>query len=215
VKVNMKYLKKYKQHKESVVVDLTFQNVEELLESLSLWHDALLNSISAEEVDIYDTFKLPNDDFADKLDLDTLSDNVEFINSLSSIALKKSELKNSEDFQTFLNKPCKFMFIFDINTNELENPIYLLFQVWNETIKKWEDVKLYKINDDVKKFYDKLTSKVIEIIDGDENYIYETSNGNEWILQNADAETDVYKKIFRREELQDLLSDRNVKVNIL
>jgi len=215
VKVNMKYLKKYKQHKESVVVDLKFQNVEELLESLSLWHDALLNSISAEEVDIYDTFKLPNDDFADKLDLDTLSDNVEFINSLSSIALKKSELKNSEDFQTFLNKPCKFMFIFDINTNELENPIYLLFQVWNETIKKWEDVKLYKINDDVKKFYDKLTSKVIEIIDGDENYIYETSNGNEWILQNADAETDVYKKTFRREELQDLLSDRNVKVNIL
>jgi len=211
----MKYLKKYKQHQESLVVDLKFQNVEELLESLSLWHDALLNSISAEEVDIYDTFKLPNDDFADKLDLDTLSDNVEFINSLSSIALKKSELKNSEDFQTFLNKPCKFMFIFDIVSNELENPVYLLFQVWNETIKKWEDVKLYKINDDVKKFYDKLTSKVIEIIDGDENYIYETSNGNEWILQNADKETDVYQKTFRREELQDLLSDRNVKVNIL
>jgi hypothetical protein len=211
----MKYLKKYKQHKESVVVDLKFQNVEELLESLSLWHDALLNSISAEEVDIYDTFKLPNDDFADKLDLDTLSDNVEFINSLSSIALKKSELKNSEDFQTFLNKPCKFMFIFDINTNELENPIYLLFQVWNETIKKWEDVKLYKINDDVKKFYDKLTSKVIEIIDGDENYIYETSNGNEWVLQNSEKENDIYKKTFRKEELQELLSDRNVKVNIL
>ena len=211
----MKYLKGYKKFKESVVVDMTFQNVEELLESLSLWHDALLNSISAEEVDIYDTFKLPTDAFADKLDLDTLSDNVEFINSLSSIALKKSELKNSDDFQTFLNKPCKFMFIFDINTNELENPIYLLFQVWNETIKKWEDVKLYKINDDVKKFYDKLTSKVIEIIDGDENYIYETSNGNEWILQNSEKENDIYKKTFRKEELQDLLSDRNVKVNIL
>ena len=100
----MKYLKKYKQHKESVVVDLKFQNVEELLESLSLWHDALLNSISAEEVDIYDTFKLPNDDFADKLDLDTLSDNVEFINSLSSIALKKSELKNSEDLELVFSK---------------------------------------------------------------------------------------------------------------
>ena len=211
----MKYLKKYKQHKESIVVDLEFQNVEELLESLSLWHDALLNSISAEEVDIYDTFKLPSDLFSDKLDLDTLTDNVEFINSLSSIALKKSELKNSEDFQTFLNKPCKFMFVFDINSNELENPIYLLFQVWNEAIKKWEDVKLYKINDDVKKFYDKLTSKVIEIIDGDENYIYETSNGNEWILQNSEKENDIYLKTFRREELQDLLSDRNVKVNIL
>ena len=85
----MRYIKSYKIYKESIVVDLTFQNVEELLESLSLWHDALLNSISAEEVDIYDTFKLPNDSFSDKLDLDTLSDNVEFINSLSSIALKK------------------------------------------------------------------------------------------------------------------------------
>lgn len=211
----MKYLKKYNKFKESIVVDMTFQNVEELLESLSLWHDALLNSISAEELDIYDTFKLPTDAFADKLDLDTLSNNVEFINSLSSIALKKSELKNSEDFQTFLNKPCKFMFIFDINTNELENPIYLLFQVWNETIKKWEDAKCYKIHDDVKKFYDKLTSKVIEIIDGDENYIYETSNGNEWILQNSEKENDIYKKTFRKEELQELLSDRNVKVNIL
>lgn len=211
----MRYLKGYKKFKESVVVDLTFQNVEELLESLNLWHDALLNAISAEEVDIYDTFKLPKE-MSDKVeDLDTLSDNVEFINSLSSIALKKSELKNSEDFQTFLNKPCKFMFIFDINSNELENPVYLLFQVWNEATNTWEGVKLYKVNDDVKKFYDKLTSRTIEILDGDENYIYQTSNGNEWVLQNVDKQNDVYQKTFRREELQELLKDRNVQVNIL
>lgn len=211
----MKYIKKYKKFKESLVVDLTFQNVEELLESLNLWHDALLNAISAEEVDIYDTFKLPKE-MSDKVeDLDTLSDNVEFINSLSSIALKKSELKNSEDFQTFLNKPCKFMFVFDINSNELENPVYLLFQVWNETTNSWEGVKLYKVNDDVKKFYDKLTSRTIEILDGDENYIYQTSNGNEWVLQNVDKQNDVYQKTFRKEELQELLKDRNVKVNIL
>jgi hypothetical protein len=210
----MRYLKRYKKFKESVVVDLTFQNVEELLESLNLWHDALLNAISAEEVDIYDTFKLPKE--MDNLtDLDELSDNVEFINSLSSIALKKSELKNSEDFQTFLNKPCKFMFVFDINSNELENPVYLLFQVWNETTSNWEDVKLYKVNDDVKKFYDKLTSRTIEIMDGDENYIYQTSNGNEWVLQNIDKQNDIYQKTFRREELQELLKDRNVQVNIL
>ena len=211
----MRYLKGYKKFKESVVVDLTFQNVEELLESLNLWHDALLNAISAEEVDIYDTFKLPKE-MSDKVeDLDTLSDNVEFINSLSSIALKKSELKNSEDFQTFLNKPCKFMFIFDINSNELENPVYLLFQVWNESTNTWEGLKLYKVNDDVKKFYDKLTSRTIEILDGDENYIYQTSNGNEWVLQNVDKQNDVYQKTFRREELQELLKDRNVQVNIL
>lgn len=211
----MKYIKKYKKFKESLVVDLTFQNVEELLESLNLWHDALLNAISAEEVDIYNTFKLPQE-MSDKLvDLDTLSDNVEFINSLSSLSLKKSEVNDTESFQTFLNKPCKFMFVFDINSNELENPIYLLFQVWNETTDSWEGVKLYKVKDDVKKFYDKLTSRTIEILDGDENYIYRSDNANEWILQDTKKENDVYKKTFRRDELKDFLKERNVKVNII
>lgn len=211
----MRYLKKYKQYKESIVIDLQFQRVEDLLESLNIWHDALLTAIDAEEVDIFDTFKLPNDIFKDKLDLEYLGNNIEFINSLSSIALKKSELKNSEDFQTFLNKPCKFMFIFDINSNELENPVYLLFQTWNESLSKWEDVKLYKVNEDAQKFYDKLTSRTIEITDGDENYIYATSNGNEWVLQNSDKENDIYQKTFRKEELQDLLKERNVKINVI
>jgi hypothetical protein len=97
----------------------------------------------------------------------------------------------------------------------LENPVYLLFQVWNESIKKWDDVKLYKINDDVKKFYDKLTSRTIEIVDGDQNYIYQTSNGNEWVLQNVDKENDIYKKTFRKEELQEMLASKNVTVNII
>ena len=211
----MRYLKKYKQYKESIVIDLQFQRVEDLLESLNIWHDALLTAIDAEEVDIFDTFKLPTDVFSDKLDLEFLSDNIEFINSLSSIALKKSELKNSDDFQTFLNKPCKFMFIFDINSNELENPVYLLFQTWNESLSKWEDVKSYKVRDNAQKFYDKLTSRTIEITDGDENYIYTTSNGNEWVLQNSDKENDVYQKTFRKEELQDLLKERNVKINVI
>jgi hypothetical protein len=107
------------------------------------------------------------------------------------------------------------MFLYDINSNELENPVYLMFQVWNESIKKWDDVKLYKINDDVKKFYDKLTSRTIEIVDGDQNYIYQTSNGNEWVLQNVDKENDIYKKTFRKEELQEMLASKSVTVNII
>jgi hypothetical protein len=87
------------------------------------------------------TFKLPKEDFKDKLDLDFLEDNVEFINSLSSIALKKSTVSNSDDYETFLNKPCRFMFIFNIESNELENPAYLIFQVWHESLNKWDDVK--------------------------------------------------------------------------
>jgi hypothetical protein len=211
----MKYLKRYNSYKESIVVDLMFQNMVELLESLTIWHDALLSAISAEEVDIFNTFQLPVEEYKDKLDLDFLEDHVEFINSLSSIALKKSVLQHSDDYSTFINKPCKFMFIYGINKNELENPEYLLFQSWQETLEKWDDVRLFKVNDDVKKFYDKLSSRTIELIDGDENFIYVTANGNEWVLQNIEKENDIYKRVFRKEELQDFLSERNIKVNIL
>ena len=211
----MKYLKKYINFKESVLVDLNIQSVADILESLTIWTDSLLEAIGAEEVDIYDTFKLPIEDYKDKLDLDYLEDNVEFINSLSSIALKKSEVKLSDDYATFLNKPCRFMFIYDINSNELENASYLIFQSWNDTLNKWEDVKLYKIHGNIQKFYDKLISRTIELIDGGENYIYSVSNGNEWVLQNSEKENDIYKKVFRKEELEDLLSKQNIKVNIL
>jgi hypothetical protein len=210
----MRKIKTYKQFKESLVIDLNFQNVEDLLESLTIWHDALLNAIRAEEQDIFSTLKL-SDDFIDKLQFDDLQDSVEFINTLSSIALKKSTVQNSDDYQTFLNKPCKFMFLFDINSNELENPNYLLFQVWNDTLDKWNDVKLYKINEDIRRFYDKLTSRTIEIVDGDQNYIYSSYNANEWTLQDTNKENDIYKKTFRKEEMQDFLKDRNVKVNII
>jgi len=211
----MKYLKKYKTYKESISFDLQYQAFDDLMESLNIWHDALLSSIDAEEVDIFEVLSLPKEDYSDNLDIDYLEDNIEFINSLSSLGLKKSETKNSEDFQTFLNKPCKYMFIYDVNSNELQNPEYLLFQVWNETLERWDDSKLYKVNDDVKRFYDKLTSRTIEIIDGDENYIYETSNGNEWVLQNTESENDIYKRTFRREEIQELLNNGSVKVNVI
>lgn len=210
----MRFIKKYKQFKESLVIDLSLQQVEDLMESLTIWHDALLNAISAKEMDLVSTLKIPTE--IKDLEFDTLSDNVEFINSLSSLALKKTQVLNSEDYQTFLNKPCKFMFIYDINSNEIENnPEFLLFQVWNDSIKKWEDLKLYKVNDNAKKFYDKLTSRTIEVVDGDQNYIYQTSNGNEWTLQNLDKENDTFKKVFRREELQQMLRDKNVSINII
>lgn len=211
----MKFLKNYTRFKESVAIDLELHDVKDLLESLSVWHDALLDSISAKEMNIFDTFHLPVEDFSNKLDLDILSDNVEFINSLSSIGLKKSELQKSESFSTFLNKPCKFMFIYDKNANELENPLYLLFQSWIESLNKWEDVKLFKVNDDAQRFYDKLASRVIELVDGDENYIYNTSNGNEWVIQNVEKANDTYKKVFRKEELEEFLKDKKIKINVI
>ena len=72
-------------------------------------------------------FFYPFDEFKSSLDMKSLSNNVSFINSLSSLSLKKSQIQNSDDFESFINKPCKFMFIYDSNSNELENPEYILF----------------------------------------------------------------------------------------
>ena len=210
----MKKIKTYKKFKESLVIDLMVMSVD-IFESMNIWHDVLLSAISAEEKDIFDTLKLPKDFYQKRLTLDFLSSNIEFINSLSSLGLKKSSVQNTDEYQTFVNKPCKWMFIYDISSNELENPIYITFQVWNETNKEWEDVKLFKINGNVKNFYDKLSSKTIEVTDGDENYIYITSDGNTWELQNLDRENDVYKRFFTKDELQSLLNDRKVTVSII
>lgn len=210
----MKFLKNYKDYKESLLIDLSLYMVD-IDESLSIDSDILLSSISATEIDIFETFNLPEDDYINKLDLEYLSDNIEFINSLSSIGLKSSSIQNSSDYESFINKPCRFMFIYNVESNELENPNYLLIQSWNESLKKWDDSKLYKVNDDIKKFYDKLSSKVIEVDDNGEKYIYNTSNGNEWILQNVEKENDIFKKYLRKEDFENLINDRGVKIKVI
>jgi len=211
----MKFLKGYNQYLESLQIDLS-TDIIDLMESLIIWHDLLLSSIGAEEVDLTKTLSLEN---FDNLDLDYLSENIEFLNSLASLGLKKSPVQNTEDFETFLNKPCRFMLIYDINSNELQGAEFMLFQTYNETLIKWDLTKLYKMNvsgENVQqRFFDKLTSRTIEITDGDENYIYTTSNGNDWELQNLKKENDIYKRFFRKEDLQKLLDDRKVKLTIV
>ncbi len=205
-------LKKYRDFKESLMFNQFNSN---LMESLKVWHDLILSSIGAQSVDIYKELNLPQDDFKNILDIDVLSKNVEFFNSLNSLGLKGSNIQRSDDFQTFVNKPCKFMMIYKFDSNELENPKYILFQTFNDTLKEWDDVKLYTIGEDIKKFYDKLTSKTIEISDSDQNFIYSTSNGNDWELQNLESENDTFKRFLRKEELQEVIDSRNITINII
>ena len=199
---------------ESKVIDIRIIEID-INESLGQFYDSILKSIGAEEVNIFDTLNLPKDDFEDKLNLDMLTTNHEFIHSLSSIGLKKSNVTNTDDFETFLNKPCRFMMIYKVESNELENPDYIIFQSWNDTTSNWESSRMFKITGDIKNFYDKLSSKVIEIDDEGSNYIYQTSNGNEWNLQNTEKENDIYKKYFRKDDFEKLLNDRKVKINII
>ena len=107
------------------------------------------------------------------------------------------------------------MMIYKFDSNELENPKYILFQTFNDTLKEWDDVRLYTIGEDIKKFYDKLTSKTIEISDSDQNFIYSTSNGNDWELQNLESENDTFKRFLRKEELQEVIDSRNITINII
>lgn len=210
----MNHLKYFQAFKESMRIELSLMEID-LNESLGLLYDNILKSINAEEVDIYNTFSLPKSDFADKLNLDLLSTNPEFVNSLSSIGLKNTNVINTEDFETFLSKPCRFILIYRMEANELENPEYIIFQSWNETIGKWSDSKLFKVKGDIKNFYDKLSSKVIEIEDGTNKFIYNTSNNNEWILQNSEKENEVFKKYFRKEDFEKLLNDQKLTINII
>ncbi len=207
----MKYVRKFDKFRESLQIDTSVFDLD-IKESLSIWQDSLLNSINAEKVNFIEELKLSTDT---NLDLDYLSNNNEFINSLSSLGLKKAEVQNTDDFETLLNKSCKFMLIYKIESNELENPMYISIQFWNTSLSKWEKPDLYKVRDDMRKFYDKLTSKTIEITDDNENYVYKTSNGgNNWTLQGNNS-TEIFKGVLRQEELQEIVSDRNIKINII
>jgi len=42
-----------------------------------------------------------------------------------------------------------------------------------------------------------------------------TNNGNDWELQNLEKENDIWKRFFRKEELQSILDEKNVKLNII
>jgi hypothetical protein len=208
----MKWIKSYKKYKESLLINIELSG-SDVMESLNMLEDLLLNSINAKEIDLFDTLSLDKETYNGKIDLDYLFNNSDFVDKLTSLSLKKSNLEDTTTYQTFLTRPSKFMFIYKIEQNELENPIYILFQTKDGD--KWDDAKLYKIEDDIKRFYDKLSSRTIEIVDGDENYIYTTSNGNDWELQNSDKANDIYKNNFRKEEIMKLLDDRHLKLNII
>ena len=208
--LQMKFIKKYTQFNESIQLDMSKQNLSDLLESLTVWQDNLLNSIKAEELNIIDVLG----DIRTN-DLEELSEDPKFIERLSQVKLKKSELQSTIDYETFIKKKITFLPIYDIDANELMNPNFLFIQSFNESLNKLDPIRLYRVNDDIKKFYDKLSSKTIEIIDKNINYIYKTGNsGNNWELQNIKDENDTYKRFLTHQDLHDItgISDVNIQI---
>jgi hypothetical protein len=215
----MKYLKSYVRFKESVTyVGLT--NID-LSESLLKSHDDLLNTLGKELLFSADDkmSKMLSElkELYKYLDLDKLNSDSNFFDSLNSLGLKKSEIKNSLDFENFINKPCKFMFLYSRDKNEnagLENPDYVLFQTWNETIQKWDELKLYLVEYDINNFLNKLTSRTIQLTDNGKNYIYTTSNGNDWSLEDDNLADDTFKSNLRKEELQKIIDEKQIEFQV-
>jgi hypothetical protein len=209
----MRYLKTYNAHLESIKLDSDIEKIIDITESLSVIDDHLLSSILAEEKQIYDEFNYLVDSGKN---IESIINSDDFIRALSKLGYKPSEIENTDDFQTFIDKTIKFCLIREKEDNDLNNPLFILIQTWNETTSKWEEVRLYKVNDDINKFYNKLTSKTVEFNIGDKNYIYKTSNsGNNWELQNTDNEDSDFKRILTKDEIKLLAKKNNLKITII
>jgi hypothetical protein len=218
----MRRLKKYIDHFEQSTQRRIYESAN-LKTMLEIELDDLIDSIGGKKKDIFKAFSLPEKEYrkSGMLDIDRLGGSGEkspdefFVNSLASIQMKKSEPKHSSDYETFLNKPCKFMFIYAAEANDsLEDPIYMLSQSWNETIGRWEETTLHKVDGNAKGFLDMLQSKKIELSDGKEKWEYETSNVNDWILSKG-TEDDSFKKSLRKEEMQALIDEKDLKVEVI
>lgn len=202
----MAIIKKWEIFLESIRFDNS-QNLSDIMESLSILEDNLLKSIKAEEENIFTMFNFLKD--MGKLTIEDIVNNPKFNDTLSKLSLRKSEVQQTKDYETFLRRNLKFVPIFDIESNDLMNPKYILIES--------DEVKLYRVNDNIKKFYDKLSSKTIELSKGDKNYIYTTSNsGNNWDLQNLENSDNDFSESLTNEDIQKLLSKyKDISVNII
>jgi hypothetical protein len=199
----------WKQFNESISFDNSRQNLSDILESLTVLEDNILQSIKAEEEDVFKMFNHLNRDSSDNIE--DIINNPKFNDTLAKNGLRKTEIQDTSDFETFLKHSIKFVPIFRVDSNDLMNPIYLLIKS-----DKWDTVKLFRVNDNIKKFYDKLSSKTIELIYNNESYIYETSNsGNNWDLKNIEQKNDMFGDTITGDELKDLLNTNDIEINII
>ena len=190
---------------------LKFLN-ENILENEITRTDTLLKSIEAERVYMGDVLGFNSEKFSD---IEVLSKDEKFLNSLNKKNLKKNNIEYSRECETFLehNLDLKFFLIFNEEDSELAKPEYIVVQ--SKPIKSytWNQIKIYKVGGNIRKFYDTLTNKTIEIKDGNRNYIYVTSNaGKDWTLQNIENKNNEFKVIMSDDEIKSILSQKKISV---
>jgi hypothetical protein len=214
----MKTLKNYNTFIfESAIEMVEIFNDADILESIVTDSDSLLKSIKAEEVDLFQSFKFNPDDISSNVSIEELYDNKPFNDSINKKNFKKNELESTEETETFIEDTIvvKFFSVYEKDASELEQPKYIIYQNKKKTSNDWEPVKCYKVNDNMKHFYDKLTNKSVEIKKSGKTYLYNTSNsGNDWVLQAQSEEGD-FKEYMSNDDIKAVLLDDDVSITIL
>jgi hypothetical protein len=187
-------------------------------ESLITNTEELLESIEAEETNLFDTFKLNRNDFDKYFTIQYLFESKDFEEYLKENSYKKTDIESTEDYETFLKNSydIRFFCIYGINQSTIEKPKWIIIQMKEKDSDEWTPVRCYVVNGDMNRFYDIMTSRTIEIKDGENSWIYWTSNsGEEWVLKNVEDENDEFKEYLTSSEIKDLLKDGEFKFEII
>lgn len=216
----MRHLLNFATFNESVNQEemLTAFRDADILESIVTDTNELLTSIKAEEVDMFTDIGLPADTLPAGSSIEDLFDNAEFNKRLSMKKLWKNFVEYSNESETFLDETIhvKFFTVHEAGKSQLERPVYIVYQSRKDD-SGWEDIKCYRVNDDMRKFYDKLSSKTIELKANGKSYVYTTSNCADWTLMKNDDDQDTrkFKDNLSNTDIKAMLRDKNVTITIL
>lgn len=201
----MNYIKKYNE----------FLN-EKKLPDISISIEELLSILEGAKIDIFSKFKIDKDQINVDDNIDSLYTNNRFNNLIEKKKLKKGNLNNTKFNETLLDDRyiLKFFFLYNEESIELEEPEYVFIQYYDKNSNKNSNILGFENNEHINSFYAKLTDATIELIKGEDTYIYQTSNGgNNWQMKNVQMESDEMKLTLDKEELKNLISKKGIKVN--
>lgn len=181
-----------------------------LFEKIITDPQTLLDTIKAKLISSGEVFDIDSDKFTD---LESIYNDNNFNKKLISKDFKKDKLEVAKKYETFLKNSLnvKYFLVFKDNQNELERPKYMFVQIKQDG--KWGKIELYKVNADMKNFYDLLSNKTIEIKLNGKNYVYKTTNGgNDWTIQNTQNQDNTFQKILRGEDINKILTTQGISV---
>lgn len=201
---NMKHLKNY-----------NFFLTEKKIPKISISMDELLSVLDKDKMDAFRTFKINKDEVGVRGDIEDLYKNKGFVKNLTKNKLKHGQLQNSLYSETLLDEKynLKFFFIYDKSSMQLEEPKYIILQYTDNNSNNRSDILGFNNTDNINSFYQKLTDSTIELTNGSDTYVYQTTNGgNNWEMKNVQMEDDDMKGALDKDELQKLINKKNLKI---